>query len=46
MNSANPQTGVMAWPDGQKVLMYAFPSSLAELPDGRLLCPGAKTDGA
>lgn len=38
MNNISFQMGIMAWPDGQRVIRYAFPSSLAELADGRLLC--------
>ena len=35
----NPvDTGIVAYPDGQKNIMFAYPCSVVELPDGRLIC--------
>ena len=32
------ETGVVAFPDGRENIMFAYPCSVVELPDGRLIC--------
>ena len=32
------ETGVLAYPDGRENILFAYPCSVVELPDGRLIC--------
>lgn len=38
MNSAGLESAILAYPDGRRNIMFAYPCSVVELPDGRLFC--------